>query len=180
MAGLELYATASRSKRAIITQFGGHFIDYRSEDVVTRVRELSGDGVDLVFDPIGGRNVARSLKTMRAGGRLVVYGFQTGHSRHWRDLPRVVAELLLRTRFDPMKAADSNQGVFAFNVATLKRQRPMWHHEDLTTLFELLIQNKIRPIVADRLPLSRAAEAHQRLEQSAVVGKLVLIPSMTG
>ena len=49
-------------------------IDYRNEDFLARVRELTGDGVDVVLDGIGGPTSLRSFRALRSGGRLVVYG----------------------------------------------------------------------------------------------------------
>lgn len=178
LAGLELYGTASSHKHAAIAAQGATAIDYQHEDFVERAHDLSGDGVDVVFDQIGGPHLGRSLQTLRAGGRVVAYGFHTGSRqlRHPSEQAHVQRDLEQRTRFDPFEAGDTNQGIFAFNVTTLREQRPEWYQEDLTTLFDLLQQQAITPLVADRLELGKAAEAHRRLERADVTGKLVLLP----
>ena len=71
-AGLTIYGTASKPKHGVVEALGATPIDYRNEDFVERIRELTGDGVDVVFDPIGGaRQLRRSYRALRRGGRLV-------------------------------------------------------------------------------------------------------------
>src|SRR5215813_12149002 len=74
LAGLRLYGTCSARDRAAVERLGAIAIDYRNEDFLARVRELSGNGVDVVLDGIGGALSLRSFRALRPGGRLVVYG----------------------------------------------------------------------------------------------------------
>ena len=57
----------------------------------------------------------------------------------------------------------------------MKSRHPQWYREDLMTLFDLLAQKKIQPVISQRLPLTEAAQAHALLERSAVTGKIVLV-----
>jgi NADPH2:quinone reductase len=72
--GITMYGTASKSKQEAIAGAGGIPIDYKAQDFSKRVRELSHDGVDAVFDPVGGINWWRSYRLLRRGGNLVCYG----------------------------------------------------------------------------------------------------------
>ena len=74
LAGLRLYGTASARDRAAVERLGAVAIDYRHEDFLARIRQLTDDGVDVVLDGIGGATSIRSLRALRPGGRLVVYG----------------------------------------------------------------------------------------------------------
>ena len=74
LAGLHLYGTASARDRAAVERHGAVAIDYRTEDFLTRVREATGDGVDVALDGLGGAVSLRSFRALRTGGRLVVYG----------------------------------------------------------------------------------------------------------
>src|SRR3954453_10591635 len=74
LAGLRMYGTASAQDRASVERLGATAIDYRNEDFLARVRELTGDGVDIVLDAIGGSVSLRSFRALRSGGRLVGYG----------------------------------------------------------------------------------------------------------
>jgi NADPH2:quinone reductase len=75
LAGLEMYGTASRYNHELVSALGATPIDYRTEDFRERIRSFTGDGVDVVFDPIGGaRQLWRSYRALRRGGRLVWFG----------------------------------------------------------------------------------------------------------
>ena len=63
-----------------------------------------------------------------------------------------------------------------YSIQTMKRFKPEWFQQDLTTLFDLLSQGKILPVVAERLPLVEASRAH-RLQAQGVRGKIVLMPA---
>ncbi len=75
LAGPEMYGTASKYNHELVSALGATPIDYRTEDFVERIRSLTGDGVDVVFDPVGGaRQLWRSYRVLRKGGRLVWFG----------------------------------------------------------------------------------------------------------
>jgi NADPH2:quinone reductase len=62
-----------------------------------------------------------------------------------------------------------------YSIQTLKRLKPDWFHEDLILLLNLLKQEKIKPIIAAKMPLNEAAQAHELLANGSVRGKIVLI-----
>src|SRR5512146_1321800 len=74
LAGLEMYGTCSSRSAAAVFDLGGIPIDYRQQDFVKEVRRLASDGVDVVFDPMGGSHLWQSRKALRMGGRVVGYG----------------------------------------------------------------------------------------------------------
>ena len=74
--GLQMYGTASQSKHGLIEKLGARAIDYKTEDFVAWILHLTGDGVDLVCDAIGGPHWLRSYRCLRPGGTLVAYGSQ--------------------------------------------------------------------------------------------------------
>ena len=93
--GLKVIAAASsESKRELAMQLGAEaVIDTSTEDVKTRAKELSGGGVDLVYDPVGGAMAEAGLRSLRDDGQLLVVGFAAG------DIPRLPAnQILLRNR----------------------------------------------------------------------------------
>src|SRR4051812_27241183 len=72
LAGLRLFGTCSARDKAAVERLGAVAIDYRSEDFLTRARELTGgEGVDVVLDSLGGPISLRSFRVLRPGGRLV-------------------------------------------------------------------------------------------------------------
>ena len=172
---LEMYGTASKSKHDIVSKLGGIPIDYQKEDFVKRIRDLTGNGVDAVFDPVGGSHLWRSFKTLRKQGRLIAYGEMaiTGNQKPKRNevmlhhyLPRWLNRFPDRRTVKWYEVFDENQA------------HPNWYHEDLTTLIALLEKRKIKPVIAKRLPLDEASRAHELIEASAVSGKIVLMPNL--
>src|SRR5215467_6131402 len=77
LAGVEMYGTCSGQGAAVVRELGGVPIDYKNVDFVKEVYRLTGDGLDAVFDGIGGENLWRSRNALCEGGRVVTYGFQS-------------------------------------------------------------------------------------------------------
>jgi len=74
LAGLELYGTGSGTQTGVISNLGATPIDYTKVSFVDRIHELTGDGVDVALDGIGGSVALGSYRALRRGGRLVMYG----------------------------------------------------------------------------------------------------------
>jgi len=180
IAALELYGTCSARGAATVSDLGGTPIDYRHQDFVQEVLRLTGDGVDAVFDPIGGGHLWQSRKALRRGGKVVGYGLSTslrgtglrsnrpGRRQRFRGTAvfgmYIVAAWLLPGR----------KRVAPYSIQTLKRLKPAWFRQDLATLFDLLRERKIKPLIAQRFPLVEAARAQETLGRGGVVGKIVL------
>ena len=169
LAGLEMYGTASKYNHEIVSALGATPIDYRNEDVVARIRGLTGDGVDVVFDPIGGAGqLRRSYRALRKNGRLVWFGVAATKKSGVRVIPFTLAMLLLLKIFPDGKKAITTPDLDKDNA---------WYRETLTELLDLLASGKIKPVVAERIPLAEAARAHELLERGGYAGKVVLVAS---
>jgi NADPH:quinone reductase-like Zn-dependent oxidoreductase len=169
LAGLEMYGTASKYNHEIVSALGATPIDYRNEDVVARIRGLTGDGVDVVFDPIGGAGqLRRSYRALRKNGRLVWFGVAATKKSGVRVIPSTLAMLLLLKIFPDGKKAITTPDLDKDNA---------WYRETLAELLDLLASGKIKPVVAERIPLAEAARAHELLERGGYAGKVVLIAS---
>src|SRR5437870_2142866 len=77
LAGLEMYGTCSSPGAQAVSDLGAVPIDYRNQDYVNEIHRLTGQGVDAVFDPIGGAHLWQSRQAVRPGGRVVGYGNTT-------------------------------------------------------------------------------------------------------
>jgi len=190
IAGLGMYGTCSARDRVSVEQLGAVAIDYRAEDFLARVRELTGGkGVDVVLDSLGGPISLRSFRALRPGGRLVVFGRYATLSHGHKNWPAVIewypaiAAVWLWGTLSPRRRVLKYQ-IQKFRDAAQRRpgavggepRYPEWFQQDFRVLLELLREGKIHPIVAERLPLSHARHAHELLESSASKGKLVLVP----
>jgi NADPH:quinone reductase len=196
VAELRMYGTCSARDGAAVERLGAVAIDYRNEDFLARVRELTRDGVDVVLDGFGGALSLRSFRALRPGGRLVVYGHSgtvVDGRKSWRGWTKWYATtatvavwglLSPRRRVLVYRVQKLREGHQVLPVSGRRRalpvgggpRNPEWFREDFRTLLELLRAGKIHPLVAERLPLSEARHAHELLESSAEKGKLVLVP----
>jgi NADPH2:quinone reductase len=181
LAGLLMYGTCSSRSSQAVTDLGGIPIDYTNQDFVREIRRLTGEGVDVVFDPIGGSHLWYSRKALRPGGRVVGYGL----------IPSIRGEGLAsrrsgrRQRFRGTATfglyiaggwiLPGRKRVVPYSIQTLKRLKPAWFREDLVVLLDLLQQKKIKPLIAQRLPLAEARQAHELLGRGGVIGKIVLM-----
>ncbi len=165
---LEMYGTVSKSKFELVKRLGATPIDYKSEDFVESIRKLTGDGVDAVFDPIGGDNFKRSFIVLRQGGKLVAYGFYNTTMGKGGSIPLDFIYLMLWNLLPNKRSTEF------FSIVPLRKKHADWFSEDLTRLFDLLAQNKIKPVIAARMPLAEAKRAHELVEQAEVQGKIVL------
>lgn len=167
MAGLEMYGTASMRNHELVRSLGAIPIDYRSEDFVERIRRSTGDGVDAVFDPIGGaRQLVRSYRALAKGGRLVWFGV-AGTAKHGIG----VIPLSLLTRICLSWIPDGRRA----HLPPDSDEPYDWYRNTLVTLFDYLRAGKIRPVVAARIPLLEAEKAHRLLESGGHRGKVVLV-----
>ncbi|MEM7332447.1 MAG: medium chain dehydrogenase/reductase family protein [Chloroflexota bacterium] len=166
---LEMYGTDSIPKHELITNLGATPIDYKNEDVPTRIKQLTGDGVDAVFDGVAGKSFAQSFRMLRDGGMLVAYG-GLGVNSLWGGLKYPIDLQRLKL----WNWLPNGRFTSFYSIATLRKKKPDWFYEDLTELFNLLNQGKIKPVIAKRFPLTEAANAHKLLERRGIKGKIVL------
>jgi NADPH:quinone reductase-like Zn-dependent oxidoreductase len=166
LSGLEMLGTASQSKHPLISSLGATPIDYRNTDFVQEIRARFPEGVDVVFDPIGGTHFKRSYQVLNKGGRLVGYGFQNADSKRY-----IVSSLirLMSYKFMP----DGKRSKF-YSIAVTRKSKTDWLKEDLTILFQLLAKGAIQPVIQRSFPLSDAKAAHELFEKGSGAGKILL------
>ena len=183
--GLEMYGTCSAQKAAAVSELGAVPIDYRNLDFVKEIQRLTSDGVDAVFDGIGGEHVWRSRQALRPGGKVVVYGFTgsmkegrlasaTSGGRHRFREAANLGRYVVRSWLLP-----GRKRLVPYSIQWLKRIRPTYFQADLTALLQLLRDQKIKPLVAQRFPLAEARRAHELLGKGGVTGKIVLLSNQS-
>src|SRR5437773_8737045 len=121
-------------------------------------RELSGGGVDVVLDPVGGDRFTDSLRSLGEGGRLVVVGFTGG------SIPEVRVNRLLLNNVEVVGA-----GWGAYVMTKPEANRAIG-----AEVQRLVEQGFVRPVVGERFPLERAADALHAIDQRRATGKVVL------
>src|SRR6266516_4906844 len=180
LAGLEMYGTCSSRGASAVSDLGGIPIDYQHQDFVEEIHRLASEGVDVVFDGIGGSNLWRSREALRPGGMIVVYGLTSSlrggrlaSGRRHRYHGIAIFGLYIAGGW----LLPGRKRVVPYSIQWLKRLRPALFRQDLIALFELLQQQKIKPLIAQRFPLAEARHAHEMLGKGGVTGKIVLVRS---
>ncbi|GAB3034453.1 NAD(P)H-quinone oxidoreductase [Parafrigoribacterium mesophilum] len=162
--GARVAVTAStREKLEFCQQLGADIlINYRREDFVESVLAATdGAGADVILDPIGGGYLARNLAALARRGRLVEIANQSGEP----------GELDIRTLM----------GKWASIYGTTLRARPSSEKADIVAsaleqAWPFVATGQIVPVIDSRMPLAEASAAHERLESSAHIGKVLLLP----
>ena len=177
LAGLRIFGTASAHDRAAVERLGAVAIDYRGDDFLARVRELTGGaGVDVVLDPIGGAVSLRSFRALRPGGRLVIYGRHNTIAGGPKNWPAVFEWYAATGAVALWSLLSPRRRVMPYRIQKLRIHHQDWFREDFRALLELLRGHQIHPVVAERLPFTDARRAHELIERTAATGKLVLVP----
>ena len=179
--GLEMYGTCSSGSAPAVCDLGGIPIDYRHQDFVKEIRRLTSEGVDVVFDPIGGTHLWHSRRALRPGGKVVGYGLRSSI----RGEGLVSGRPGRRQRFGGTALfglyiaggwlLPGRKRLVPYSIQTLKRLKPELFRQDLIALLDLLKQQKIKPLIARRFPLAEARHAHELLAKGGVIGKIVLV-----
>jgi NADPH2:quinone reductase len=160
--GVEMYGTSSSDdKLARVREHGlQHGINYKQRDYLEAIKELtsgSGQGVDAVFEMLGGEHVAKSVRCLRALGRVICFGSATG------EIPQ------LDTRILYAKGAS----VHGLWLSYLSANRPLmesaWHQ-----LSAWLAAGKLTPVIGKVFPLEQAREAYTLMQEGKNYGKIVL------
>ena len=160
--GLHVIAGASSSaKRALATDYGAEAsIDTVGEDVKTRAKELSGGGVHLVYDPVGGALAEAGLRSLRDDGQLLVIGFAGG------EIPKLPAnQILLRNR--RVTGVDWGGWVGGHQAE---------NQALLGNVLAAIERGELNPIEPKAYALDDVATALQDQLDRKVTGKSVLVP----
>jgi NADPH:quinone reductase-like Zn-dependent oxidoreductase len=167
LAGLKMFGTASPSKHNLLTELGAIPIDYHTQDFVEVIRQAEPNGLDFVFDGMGGEYGDRGLAVLKRGGKLVTYAAPVGFSTLLEGLIKLVFVNILPT--------GKSTEFYGITALYLRNKNPFM--EDLPKLFKSLEEGRIKPVIAARLPLLEAREANEILESGKVTGNLVLLSS---
>jgi NADPH2:quinone reductase len=159
--GANVIAAASTDdKLELCRQYGASMtINYSTEDLKTRIRDLTGGkGADVVYDAVGGQYSEPALRSMAWEGRFLVIGFAAG------EIPKIPLNLAL------LKSCDI-VGVFWGAFVGRERER---HQRNVAELMKWWHDGKLRPHVSSTYPLERAGEAIRELADRKAKGKVVV------
>ncbi len=154
-------AASSEDKRALALAAGAEaVVDSSTEDVKARAREISGGGVDVVVDPIGGDAAEAALRALGWMGRYVVIGFAAG------DIPRLPANQVLL----------NNRTVVGVDWGAWTMRDGAGNRAVLAELMDLAGEGALHPVEPTTYPLDQVVAALTDLAERRVAGKVVLVP----
>lgn len=158
--GAKVIATASsEEKRAFLKGYGADHV-LPSSGFRERVKEVTGGGADVIYDPVGGDVFDESTRCIGFNGRLLIIGFTSGR------IPSISINMPLIKQYSIMGVRAGEYG----------RQFPEKGRENMAAITQLLADGKIRPHVYARFPLAQAVDAMRTLQDRSVIGKTVIEP----
>jgi NADPH2:quinone reductase len=158
--GVEMYGTSSSEEKLRKAAELGlqHGINYKQQDYEKAVKDLTGgEGVDAVFEMLGGEHTAKSVRCLRDFGRVISYGSATGQ----------------RSQLDVGMLYSRNASVHGLWLTYLSTKRKVME-DAWRRLSEWTAQGRLRPVVGTVLPMVQAGEAYRMLLEGKNVGKVVL------
>lgn len=175
-AGVRVIGTASARHHDMIRSLGADVVDYHAADAYDQIKRLAPEGVDAVFDHVGGDSLRDSFALLRRGGTLVSYG--TASTKDTEGNPRLP---ILRSlgRIVMWNALPNGRSARMYNLWAGRRNRRRFNErqqEALTNVLTLVSEGAIRPQVAARFPLSEIVSAVELAESRTAAGKVVLVP----
>jgi NADPH2:quinone reductase len=158
--GIELYGTSSSDEKlARVKKLGlQHGINYKQHDYEEAIKDLTQDeGVDAVFEMLGGEHTAKSVRCLRDLGRVIVYGSATGE----------------KSELDPRLLYAKGASVHGLWLTYLSAKQELMT-EAWKQLSTWTSQGHLHPVIGHVLPMERAAEAYQLLSDGKNFGKMIL------
>lgn len=175
-AGITVIGTASARHHEAVRKLGATPVDYRDPDMYQQIRALAPDGVDAVFDHVGGAGVVRSWQLLRRGGALVSYG--TAATKDI-DGNSQLPVLKLFTRLAVWNLLPNGRSAHFYNFWAGRRRLEEFRRrlaEDLTQVLNLLADGVLAPQIAARFALSDTPSALALAESHTAAGKIVILP----
>src|SRR3954462_1209123 len=182
-AGARVIGTASPRHHEALRELGVEPVDYRDPDVSARIRELAPDGVDAVFDHLGGASISRSYRLLTSTGTLICYSIA---SKMNDSTPVLLSFLHVLTKLTFWNSLPTHKHASFFDVwsgagkpESAKREAFRARtRTDLTHVFGLLRDGVLTAKIAARYPLTEVAAAMELSESSGrtTLGKIVLVP----
>jgi NADPH:quinone reductase-like Zn-dependent oxidoreductase len=170
------YGTSSAGKHSFLMERGlNNPIDYRNQDFLSSIMNLTeGKGVELVIDPIGGKNWKKSYRALRPTGRLGIFGVSSVTESKMGRIIQFIKLIAEMPWYNPLGLMNANKSVFGVNLGHMWNERDKiggWMQEILKGVEE----GWVRPHVDRTFPFEHAGEAHAFIEARENIGKIVLV-----
>lgn len=160
--GARVVAAASSDEKLAVCRARGAdaVVNYDTEDLKTRLKELTDGGADVVVDPVGGPYAEQALRSTRFGGRFVTVGFASG------EIPRIPLNLVLL----------KGMSIKGFEFLSFSQRAPELARRDREELLALFAEGRIRPHISSSYALADGAAAMLEVAERRATGKVIVEP----
>ena len=164
LARLIMYGTASIDKHTLLVEHGAIPLNYRSEDWMDELKKSEPEGLDFVIDGVGGMYIGQGFCALKAGGKLAEYAY-----------PNFKGMLSGLLKLKLLNLSPNGKYCKFYGISASYKKDKTNIQEDMESLFHLLKDEKINPIISERFPILEAAKANSMLESGKISGKIVLV-----
>lgn len=171
--GAIVYGTASSGKMDYLKSIGvDHAIDYTKVDFAEAIKEIHPEGMDIVFDSVGGTTFRKGYESLCTGGRIVSYGVASMPSfADDSEMEQYAEEFGV---YNPLEMMDEGYGVVTVEMLRVLKYKPRTYQHLMQRGAELQRQGVLKPAEGDLYPISKLAEAHARLDGGGAIGKVAV------
>ncbi|MEM6804686.1 MAG: zinc-binding dehydrogenase [Bacteroidota bacterium] len=173
--GCIIYGTAgSAAKLEYLKGLGVHHpINYREDDFFEKIKAIRGEaGLDLIFDPVGGKSVKKGMKLLGAGGRLFVFGASSMTTA--KNIFQKIAVGLGFGFYHPIGLVGPSKSILGVNMLRIADNRPETLQRVLKQCVHYAEQGVFKPTIGGKYKIDQLAEAHDALEKRKTMGKLAI------
>jgi NADPH2:quinone reductase len=162
--GAKVIATAASAEKLAVVQnkYAPDAVLNTNDGFRSQVKEITGGGADVIYDPVGGDVFDESVRCIAWGGRLLVVGFASGRR------PDISVNMPLIKGFS----------VVGVRAGEFGRRDPEKGRENQEAIWQLASEGKITPHVHSTLPLEQWREAFRQMQEREVVGRIIIDPSL--
>lgn len=171
---IKCYGTVSTENIKSFKSKGGLPIDYKNENFVEVIKKSEPKGITCVFDGIGGNHLWESYQVLRRNGKLIFYGLTAFLAKNENKIIKVLNGAINFIKLYILNIIPGYKRIKLYSIQELKKKHPDWYKEDLTKLFLLLKEQKIKPIIHSKISLDKVADAHILLKGKGIVGKIII------
>ena len=173
--GAKIIGTSSAWKHERLREMGVDLcIDYNNENVKDKIMEYTNNyGVDLIIDPVGGKQWSESYNTLSPMGKLIVYGNQNLVQGKTRSVIAFIKEMFTMPKIKPFEMIGKNKAIMGYHLGKLKGAE----HKIKRAIdgISLMIEaGNISPVIGKTFPFDQASEAHTYIQERKNFGKVLL------
>lgn len=172
--GAYIYGTSSKQKHTFLKEQGVDMpIDYRTVDFAEVLnKEVGKEGLDVIFDPVGGASFKKGFELLGSGGRIVTFGGSSATNTN-----NLFGKLKFAKEFGifhPLQFIGNSKSVLGVNMLRIADNRPLVFNRILNKVVQLAEEGILKPTTGKTFTFEEIADAHEHLQSRASIGKIII------